>query len=178
MKQRFVELLESLAQHETFIEKLHEARNLPDPYFTDEEWNVLKSTLMLLPDMADTLRHIFAEQGKTDFTEISLSAREALGSEDDPTDLLLYLDYKFQHILVDEYQDTSYKQYDLLLRLTAGWMPDDGRTMFIVGDPMQSIYRFRDAEVGLFLKTKNEGIRSINFYFLRSNKLSVTKEYC
>ena len=64
MKQRFVELLESLAQHETFIEKLHEARNLPDPYFTDEEWNVLKSTLMLLPDMADTLRHIFAEQGK------------------------------------------------------------------------------------------------------------------
>ena len=166
MKQRFVELLESLAQHETFIEKLHEARNLPDPYFTDEEWNVLKSTLMLLPDMADTLRHIFAEQGKTDFTEISLSAREALGSEDDPTDLLLYLDYKFQHILVDEYQDTSYKQYDLLLRLTAGWMPDDGRTMFIVGDPMQSIYRFRDAEVGLFLKTKNEGIGSIKFLFL------------
>ncbi|MDP6231269.1 MAG: UvrD-helicase domain-containing protein [Nitrospinaceae bacterium] len=166
MKQNLLKLLESLAQHENFIEKLHEARNLPDPYFTDDEWNVLKSTLMLLPDMANTLRHIFAEQGKTDFTEISLSAREALGSEEDPTDLLLYLDYKFQHILVDEYQDTSYKQYDLLLRLTAGWMPDDGRTLFIVGDPMQSIYRFRDAEVGLFLKTKNEGIGYTKFVFL------------
>ncbi len=166
MKQKFSELLETLAEHETFIEKLHEARDLPDPYFPDDEWNVLKSTLMLLPDMADTLRHIFAEQGKTDFTEVSLSARKALGNEDDPTDLLLYLDYKFQHILVDEYQDTSYKQYDLLIRLTAGWMPEDGRTMFIVGDPMQSIYRFRDAEVGLFLKTKNEGIGYIKFVFL------------
>ena len=113
--------------------------------------------------MADILRQIFIEQGKTDFTEISLSAREALGSEDAPTDLLLYLDYKYQHILVDEYQDTSYKQYDLLKRLTAGWTSGDGRTMFIVGDPMQSIYRFRDAEVGLFLKTKEQGIHIVEY---------------
>ena len=165
-KKAFIKLLESLDQHDAFIQKLKEVCELPDPYFSDKDWEVLKATLLLLPDMADTLRDIFDEQRKTDFTEISLSAREALGTDDDPTDLLLYLDYKFQHILVDEYQDTSYKQYDLLRRLTAGWMPDDGRTMFIVGDPMQSIYRFRDAEVGLFLKTKNDGIGYIQFDFI------------
>ena len=108
----------------------------------------------------------FSEQGKTDFTEISLTARKALGTEDDPTDLLLHLDYKIQHILVDEYQDISFKQYDLLMKLTTGWVQGDGRTMFIVGDPMQSIYRFRDAEVGLFLKTKNEGLGQIELNFL------------
>jgi len=166
IKLNFSELLETLSAHRIFLQKLHEVRDLPDPLFSDNEWKVLRATLLLLPNMADTLRNIFSEQGKTDFTEISLAAREALGTEDDPTDLLLYLDHKIQHILVDEYQDISYKQYDLLIRLTAGWTPGDGRTMFIVGDPMQSIYRFRDAEVGLFLKTKNEGLGNIDLKFL------------
>jgi len=165
-KRAFTRLLETITKHDIFVQNLKEVQELPDPYLSDKDWEVLKATLLLLPDMADTLRHIFAEQEKTDFTEISLAAREALGNEDNPTDLLLYLDYKYQHILVDEYQDTSYKQYDFLRRLTTGWMPEDGRTMFIVGDPMQSIYRFRDAEVGLFLKTKNEGIGYIQFDFI------------
>ena len=156
-----------LSKHKNFLQKLHRStRPTRTKCSQIIEWKVLKSTLLLLPDMAETLRSVFSEQGKTDFTEISLTARKALGNEDDPTDLLLHLDYKIQHILVDEYQDISFKQYDLLMKLTAGWIPGDGRTMFIVGDPMQSIYRFRDAEVGLFLKTKNEGLGQIVFKFL------------
>ena len=166
IKIEYKNFLENLSSQKIFLQKLHEVRDLPEPLFSDNEWAVLRSTLLLLPDMAETLRSLFREHGKVDFTEISLSAREALGTEDDPTDLLLYLDHKIQHILVDEYQDISYKQYDLLIRLTAGWTQDDGRTMFIVGDPMQSIYRFRDAEVGLFLKTKNEGLGNIDLNFL------------
>jgi ATP-dependent helicase/nuclease subunit A len=165
-KVEFINLLETLTEHKKFTQILHQVRIIPESTYTNKEWAFLKSTLLLLPDIAETLRVIFTEQRKTDFTEISLAARDALGNEDNPTDLLLYLDHKIQHILVDEYQDISYKQYDLLIRLTSGWTPGDGRTMFIVGDPMQSIYRFRDAEVGLFLKTKEDGIGHIDFKFL------------
>src|SRR6185312_3063120 len=83
---------------------------------------------------------------------------QALGTDEEPTDLALALDYRIRHLLVDEFQDTSQSQYELLTRLTAGWHAGDGRTLFLVGDPMQSIYRFREAEVGLYLRARREGI--------------------
>ncbi|MDA0225494.1 MAG: UvrD-helicase domain-containing protein, partial [Proteobacteria bacterium] len=64
---------------------------------------------------------------------------------------------QFRHLLVDEFQDTSISQYQLIERLTAGWEPGDGRTVFAVGDPMQSIYRWREAEVGEFLRVWESG---------------------
>jgi ATP-dependent helicase/nuclease subunit A len=174
----FLELLELLSQIPELREILEDIQHLPPPHFTNEEWSVLEATLNLLIEIAAILRKLFAEQQKTDFTEISLSALNALGEEDNPTDLLLYLDTKFQHILVDEYQDTSYKQHELLKLLTAGWERDDGRSLFIVGDPMQSIYRFRDAEVGLFLRTQQSkliGQIELNPLTLTSNFRSQKK---
>ena len=55
-------------------------------------------------------------------------------------------------------QDTSSAQYRMLEALTGGWAEGDGRTLFCVGDPMQSIYRFRNAEVGQFLLARQFGI--------------------
>ncbi|HEY6722317.1 MAG TPA: 3'-5' exonuclease, partial [Burkholderiales bacterium] len=52
-------------------------------------------------------------------------------------------------------------QCELLTQLTSGWQEDDGRTLFLVGDPMQSIYRFREAEVSLFLQAKHSGLGSV-----------------
>ncbi len=161
MIDEFLELLKYLSMEIELLNMLREIQKLPDPNFSDEEWTVLQATLNLLPKISATLRKIFIEQQKTDFTEISLAASNALGGELNPTDLLLYLDTKIHHILLDEYQDTSFKQHRLLNLLTAGWEPADGRSLFIVGDPMQSIYRFRDAEVGIFLRTQREGLENI-----------------
>src|SRR5207247_10302308 len=97
------------------------------------------------------LELVFAEAGAIDFNEATLIALRALASVDAPSELLLALDLRIEHLLVDEFQDTSLAQRDLIERLTAGWTPGDGRTLFVVGDPMQSIYRFRDADAGLFL---------------------------
>jgi len=104
------------------------------------------------------LKVLFQERAQVDFTEVSQRAVQALGEPDAPTDLALALDCRIRHVLVDEFQDTSWSQYDLLRGLAAGWQEGDGRTLFVVGDPMQSIYRFRKAEVGLYMRAWHEGI--------------------
>ena len=177
MLDEFRDLLESLRGVATLPENLEDVTQAPNPFFSDEEWNVLKATLYTLPFMAETLREVFLEKGATDFSEISLSALKALGTEEAPTDLLLSLDHQIQHILVDEYQDTSYKQYELLKRLTSGWERGDGRTLYIVGDPMQSIYRFRDAEVSLYLETREKSLNNIQLHplLLKTNFRSQKK---
>ena len=134
---------------------------LPPETYSGSQWEALEAMLALLPLAAAELKLVFAARGEADFTEIAQGAVRALGSVDDPTDLLLSLDSKIFHILVDEFQDTSISQWELLERLTAGWQPGDGRTLFVVGDPMQSIYRFREAEVGLFLRARREGLPNV-----------------
>ncbi len=98
------------------------------------------------------LKESFRELSAVDFTEVTRAAIRALGTPDHPSDLLYALDYRIEHLLVDEFQDTSRAQYDLVDALTAQWSEGDGHTLFVVGDPMQSIYRFREAEVSLFLE--------------------------
>ncbi|MCC7325426.1 MAG: UvrD-helicase domain-containing protein [Burkholderiales bacterium] len=136
---------------------LHAVRTLPPPRHSDDAWAFVAATLSLLPRLAARLQLVFARTGETDFSEATLRALAALGTAAQPGELLLAADLKIHHLLVDEFQDTSRAQLDLIGRLTAGWVADDGRTLFAVGDPMQSIYRFREADVGIFLDARTRG---------------------
>jgi ATP-dependent helicase/nuclease subunit A len=161
IKTRMLALLHSLAADERLCEDLGALRTLPDPVYSDDQWRTLEALLELLPAAVAELQLVFQSQGKADYVEVALRALRALGPPEDPTDLALAFDYRLQHILVDEFQDTSFSQLDLLERLTAGWSDGDGRTLFCVGDPMQSIYRFRQAEVGLFIGLLQHGLRNL-----------------
>ncbi len=134
---------------------------MPPETYDGAQWQALEAILALLIPAVKQLVVAFSENNQVDFTQISHGALTALGSADDPSELLLSLDARISHILVDEFQDTSVSQWALLERLTAGWEEGDGRTVFLVGDPMQSIYRFREAEVGLFLRAWHEGLGGV-----------------
>ncbi len=59
---------------------------------------------------------------------------------------------------MDEFQDTSRRQHQLLAHLIAAWSDSERRTCFVVGDPMQSIYFFRDADAELFPRVEQIGL--------------------
>jgi ATP-dependent helicase/nuclease subunit A len=160
-KAEFEALIAQLAEAPELLGRLRALVALPGPHYADAQWQLIEALGALLPLAVAQLRLIFARHGEVDFTEVSWSALEALGRPEAPSDLALLLDYRIAHLLVDEFQDTSLSQYELLERLTAGWQPDDGRTLFLVGDPMQSIYRFRQAEVGLYLRARAQGLGSV-----------------
>ncbi len=155
-KKQMQALLSSLENIDGLQNSLAKISNLPPAKYTDSEWLIVNALCELLMIAAAQLRLIFAERNQMDFIGIAASAVEALGTDDAPTELALNMDYHIKHLLVDEYQDISVSQYRFLQRLTREWSMDDGRSLFLVGDPMQSIYRFRQAEVALFIKTFHE----------------------
>ena len=161
MKARCTLLLENFSTRKQLLEALESIRTLPPPQYTPAQWRILDALLELLPMAVAQLRLQFQTLGEVDFSEIAMRAVNALGEPEAPSDLALKLDYQIRHLLVDEFQDTAYGQYRLLEQLTTGWDGTDGRTLFVVGDPMQSIYRFREAEVGLFLQARQKGVGMI-----------------
>jgi ATP-dependent exoDNAse (exonuclease V) beta subunit len=162
LKARFAPFHEALCANTPFIEALAQARKAPAPRYSDAQWAALDALVTVLRRSATELELLFARLGETDYVGLAAAALHGLGDEEHGyTDLGLYLDRRIRHILVDEFQDTNWTQFHLLEKLTAGWEPGDGRTLFAVGDPMQSIYRFREAEVGLFLRARDEGIGSV-----------------
>lgn len=163
LKTQFSELIVALTDTSPNAEQLlQEIRNLPPAYYADHQWQLLDCLTSILPILVAQLTLVFKQQSATDYTAISQAALIALGDEDSPSDLALQLDYRIRHILVDEFQDTASPQLELLRKLTSGWQADDGRTLFIVGDGMQSCYGFRNANVGLFLDARQQGIGSVD----------------
>lgn len=162
LKNRFNELIAAITDTAPNAEQLlHELRSLPSASYAEHQWQLLDCLTSILPILVAQLTIVFKQQSATDYTAISQAALLALGDEDAPSDLALQLDYRIRHILVDEFQDTASPQLELLRKLTSGWQTGDGRTLFIVGDGMQSCYGFRNANVGLFLDARQQGIGSV-----------------
>lgn len=159
-------LLKALELNDELRLAFAEIFNLPDAQYQEDQWQILKSLLIVLKIVNEELKLTFKRYGQIDFIENTQAALMALGSDSKPTSLGAALSHPIRHILIDEFQDTSISQYRLLEKLVATWQDQPGHTLFVVGDPMQSIYRFREAEVGLFLRMCHAGIKNIKLNFL------------
>ncbi len=148
-------LLGRLRQMPQLLASLAAVRDLPPSSYSAAQWTTLRHICTVLRHAIAELRVVFAERNEVDFTEISLAALQVLRES---PERVLDLGGNVRHLLVDEFQDTSRRQHELVSQLVSAWDPGDGRTCFLVGDPMQSIYMFRQAEVELFTHVRDHGI--------------------
>jgi ATP-dependent exoDNAse (exonuclease V) beta subunit len=150
-------LVEQLHDRDDLLRAICRLGTLPPVKYPPEQWVVAKALFRILNRALAELQLVFAERGEADFAELSLAARTALRHDDGTRDLESASSIHLQHLLVDEMQDTSSSQYELIQMLTRNW---DGhsQTVFLVGDPKQSIYIFRQARVERFLATMRSGL--------------------
>jgi len=157
-KEEIQNILDALKEYPRLQAKLWTLKQLPPSHYSQTQWSLLKDLFHILSALLQILDFTFQEYQTTDYIAVELKALEILGTDEDPTETLLKYDAYIQHVLIDEVQDISMAQLQFLRKLTAGWQSHDGRTLFLVGDPMQSIYQFRNAEPRLFQFIKKHGI--------------------
>ncbi|WP_338516197.1 UvrD-helicase domain-containing protein [Candidatus Legionella polyplacis] len=153
-----------------FCKILIKIKNLPSIHYPKKQWQILQSLYILLPNLITHLHTIFYQNNTVDFSYISQEILLAFKNKNQLYDLSNYIKNNIHHLLIDEFQDTSIQQYKLFKKIIKNWRTNkktNKKTIFLVGDPMQSIYRFRQAEVGLFEKIKKEGIAHIKIKSLQ-----------
>jgi len=106
----------------------------------------IHSIAILLSELELNLQEQFMLRGELDYTQVVENAIVTLSE----TDVAILFDDKVSHILIDEFQDINKLQEKFLKLLTDNFSGNPGKSFFAVGDPMQSIYRFRKAEVEIF----------------------------
>jgi ATP-dependent helicase/nuclease subunit A len=106
----------------------------------------------------DILRHYQAKKEvlrAQDFSDLESYTAQLMLSTDTAAYLQARLDAKYKHLLIDEFQDTNPIQWQILLSWLNAYEQDESKpSVFLVGDPKQSIYRFRRADVRLFAQAK------------------------
>jgi len=160
MQNAFKAIIERLSTSLTNddIQQLHNTRILPCDQ-TVNETSLLKDLSNVLTTLLEQLEIYFYNHQLCDFSAIALSAIDKLKHD---TELQSFCKNNIYHLLIDEFQDTSSTQYALLKSLINTWPKASHRTLFAVGDPMQSIYRFRQADVKLFMQLQNNAIQHID----------------
>ena len=113
----------------------------------------------------DQYRKALDERSALDFSDVLQRALDLLRQMDEFSQSRFRLESRYHHVLVDEFQDTSRAQWELVSLLIQSWGEGLGLatqpSIFIVGDRKQSIYRFRDAEVAVLQQAGRyiEGLR-------------------
>lgn len=99
----------------------------------------------------EAYQELKTEQRVFDFADLEWQAYRLLSQPEFAAYLQARLDARYKHILLDEFQDTNPLQWNIVSAWLAAYGDDASRpSVFIVGDPKQSIYRFRRAEPRVF----------------------------
>jgi ATP-dependent helicase/nuclease subunit A len=150
-------MFEDAIEHEIAprLERLNRIKSVVDSYIDPSMTADFESSyLSLTRSLVELFEHVLEEYESTKIAHGLIdhddSLLKTLALVEVP-EIAAELAAKYRHILVDEYQDTDPVQYRIIDRITSHLQA--GNTLTIVGDPKQSIYSFRNAELPLFFET-------------------------
>ena len=110
-------------------------------------------------------------QQQMDFTDLEWQVCRLLNQSDCAEYMQYKLDSRYKHVLLDEFQDTNPLQWQILQAWFGAAAAVDSRpTVFVVGDPKQSIYRFRRADARLFGVVREFLQHSFGAHYLTQNE--------
>ncbi len=172
MKRDWANFIESINKNKVLRDGLYGLATLHPNGLSNFEGNLLKEISTIFKYATVFLNLTFVEQRKIDFNQLLIDGINLL--DDRITNEYFYdnLGFWFTHILVDEVQDTSAAQLALIKKIIAYWDGDERYSLFMVGDFMQSIYRFRKALPEHFseiLETGRFANIHLNLIILKSN---------
>ncbi|HUX91282.1 MAG TPA: UvrD-helicase domain-containing protein [Gallionellaceae bacterium] len=106
-----------------------------------------------------------------DFTDVEYQVARLMKQSDSAEYMQYKLDSRYKQVLLDEFQDTNPLQWQILQAwFEASVAADERPKIFIVGDPKQSIYRFRRADSRLFGEVKNFMLQEFSAHYLTQNE--------
>jgi ATP-dependent helicase/nuclease subunit A len=137
------------------------------------EWNALRLTEHGLRCGLELVERFQARKRRAvavDFVDLEWHAHRLLLDPDIAAHMQTWLDARYRHLLLDEFQDTSPIQWQILQSWLASYESDARRPqVFLVGDPKQSIYRFRGADPRVFEVARERLVRDFGAASLRTN---------
>ncbi len=137
-----------LALHATICHELAEVRAKRVEQFV---YRLNEAALLCGNELLERYQSIKRERGLIDYTDVEWRTWSLLTTSDYAEYMQYRLDARYKHILLDEFQDTNPLQWQILRTwLEASAEVQSRPHVFLVGDPKQSIYRFRRAEPRLF----------------------------
>jgi ATP-dependent helicase/nuclease subunit A len=121
--------------------------------------------------LLDTYQKLKQRQQLLDFGDLEWRVCQLLGDSDHAEYLQYKLDSRYRHVLLDEFQDTNPLQWQILQSwFAASKAVDSTPVVFVVGDPKQSIYRFRRADARLFDVVRKYLVQHYGAVHLKKNE--------
>jgi len=153
------EIIKNVLKHDALIEEATRVYNIQQYNINKSVFDNTVALFDLSMEFANTYKKIKQERNLLDFEDMILYTQKLFSKPDVMGWILSQLDVSISHILVDEAQDTSPQQWNILRALTGDFFTDgetkNNRSIFIVGDTKQSIYGFQNADPQAFAQSRD-----------------------